>query len=53
MESGGSDAGGERASARARREARLATLTGRAEEENSGRDYKKVGPGPLSVGWGT
>ena len=52
MESGGSDAGGERASARARREARLATLTGRAEED-SGRDYKKVGPGPLSVGWGT
>ncbi|XP_013835581.2 protein phosphatase 1 regulatory subunit 12B isoform X2 [Sus scrofa] len=42
LESGGSDAGGERASARARREARLATLTGRAEEENSGRDYKKL-----------
>uniref|UniRef100_A0A4X1SEC5 Protein phosphatase 1 regulatory subunit n=1 Tax=Sus scrofa TaxID=9823 RepID=A0A4X1SEC5_PIG len=41
LESGGSDAGGERASARARREARLATLTGR-EEENSGRDYKKL-----------
>ena len=41
MESGGSDAGGERASARARREARLATLTGRAEED-SGRDYKKL-----------
>uniref|UniRef100_A0A8D0PRF0 Protein phosphatase 1 regulatory subunit 12B n=1 Tax=Sus scrofa TaxID=9823 RepID=A0A8D0PRF0_PIG len=38
---GGSDAGGERASARARREARLATLTGRAEED-SGRDYKKL-----------
>lgn len=41
LESGGSDAGGERASARARREARLATLTGRAEED-SGRDYKKL-----------
>ncbi|XP_047610816.1 protein phosphatase 1 regulatory subunit 12B isoform X10 [Phacochoerus africanus] len=41
LESGGSEAGGERASARARREARLASLTGRAEED-SGRDYKKL-----------
>uniref|UniRef100_A0A8C3W7J3 Protein phosphatase 1 regulatory subunit n=1 Tax=Catagonus wagneri TaxID=51154 RepID=A0A8C3W7J3_9CETA len=41
LESGSSEAGGERASARARREARLATLTGRAEEDGS-RDYKKL-----------
>lgn len=50
LESGGSnpttsDSYGDRASARARREARearLATLTGRVEED-SNKDYKKVG----------
>lgn len=45
LESGGSDASTERASARARREARearLATLSSRAEEDG-GRGYRKVG----------
>ncbi|XP_069401136.1 protein phosphatase 1 regulatory subunit 12B isoform X1 [Ovis canadensis] len=44
LESGGSDASTERASARARREARearLATLSSRAEEDGS-RDYRKL-----------
>ncbi|XP_055274884.1 protein phosphatase 1 regulatory subunit 12B isoform X7 [Moschus berezovskii] len=44
LESGGSDTSTERASARARREARearLATLSSRAEEDG-GRDYKKL-----------
>uniref|UniRef100_A0A8C6CVF5 Protein phosphatase 1 regulatory subunit n=1 Tax=Moschus moschiferus TaxID=68415 RepID=A0A8C6CVF5_MOSMO len=44
LESGGSDASTERASARARREARearLATLSSRVEEDG-GRDYKKL-----------
>lgn len=54
LESGGSDASTERASARARREARearLATLSSRTEEDG-GRDYRKVGstPGPPRSG---
>ncbi|KAM9706978.1 protein phosphatase 1 regulatory subunit 12B isoform 3-T3 [Dama dama] len=41
LESGGSDTSTERPSARARREARLATLSSRAEDD-SGRDYRKL-----------
>lgn len=54
LESGGSDTSTERPSARARREARearLATLSSRAEDDG-GRDYRKVGsyPGPPRSG---